>query len=93
MGFHVGQKVVCIDASKRNQNNQWRGDIPVKDAIYTIAGFYHADHLPGLILVEIKNFPFGGSYDALRFRPVQERKTDIGIFTAMLNTKQKEIVE
>ena len=86
MTFRVGQKVVCIDASKRRLLGVWAADIPVKGCVYTVDGFLEHPLGPGLILVEIKNDidEHGGAYDARRFRPVVERKTDISVFTRLL---------
>jgi hypothetical protein len=89
--FVVGQKVVCVDAS--------RSDTLEKGRIYTVKGF--DTHLSrsnltgemtslGLHLVEVRP-RLRKSYDAIRFRPVVTRKTDISIFTAML-TEQKQPV-
>lgn len=71
--FHVGQKVVCVDAGI------WRKI--ANNVVYTIHSI-NADHGLWLRLIEVD--PLGGGYLSSRFRPVVERKTDISIFTAML---------
>lgn len=94
--FHVGQLVVCIDATpQKNYNKSGKlvqtTDLLEKGRIYTIRcvvpdyPFQNGPKL-GLLLEDVIrvvsnrfDFPFG----AERFRPVQ--KTDISIFTAMLN--------
>lgn len=87
--FHVGMKVVCIDASLFNWAtfpNPEVGGIYVIDAI--------TDHIPmgvklkyditiGLSLID---FPTDW-YGSICFRPLI--KTDISIFEAMLAPKQK----
>lgn len=66
-------------------------------------GFSDAPHepdQPAIYLEEIINPPFDYdgwigevSFRTWRFRPVHERKTDISIFTAMLDpTRRKELV-
>ncbi len=83
MMFHVGQKVVCIDDTRREFGlREWDNRLR-RGIIYTIrwVGKY------GVKLVEINRRTRHVSdtyYFADRFRPVIERKTDISIFTAML---------
>lgn len=73
-----------------------RMHLPVAHAVYTVRGvvvfpFSNGDE-PAIYLTEIVNpkVPFwdGGCLEqafwAERFRPVQERKTDISVFTKML---------
>lgn len=86
MNFHIGQRIVCIDAGPSDKGV--RSGL-VKGRIYTISGIFdHWDGL-GLQLNEILtpnaplliHFP---AWRAERFRPIIERKTDISIFTAIL---------
>lgn len=87
--WKVGDKVVCIKRGK------WAADGPqlaIRDPEYNeiceIAGFYLCEDGVYLRLV---SYPEWSVYAAARFRPVQPRKTDISVFTALLNTnKQKE---
>lgn len=92
MTFRVGMKVVCIDA-KNNKGKHWRGDKPVRGRVYTISGLCVSPDKgeDSLLLLEIKNKHFDSTgYLARRFRPVQERKTSIEIFTAMLNPQTRK---
>jgi hypothetical protein len=99
--FRVGQKVVCVDASgilngfyvtcgdltRVETNSQiYAGDV------YTLAwiGSCPETKQPIVHLAE-RNRPFGLGYCVNRFRPVVERKTDISIFTAMLNPSRKKV--
>lgn len=105
--FHVGQKVVCIDDSGHINANGRRGtwedgDAPKVGAIYTVRrSFTNEDGDAILWLDEIRRGPIARKewgddvgYGADRFRPVVERKTDISVFTAMLNpSKTREHVE
>lgn len=86
MSFHVGQKVVCVDAGDRGSHHY----MPlVKGRIYRIAAFgLHPEH-PTAIAVHLVgvrriwnnyDFPFG----ITRFRPIVARKTSIEIFERML---------
>jgi hypothetical protein len=94
VSFHVGQKVVCI-------RDDWSdGSPPLRNgAIYTVVGItapikcfsFGGPSMcrPTIILAEAKN-PNGDDigFNHERFRPVIERKTDISIFTAMLNAQR-----
>ena len=94
--FYVGQKVICVDAI-----NNCVEDFPlIHNAIYTVRGFYNNSYgYPTLLLEEIGARNSGcidDGYKAIRFRPLIEKKTDISIFTEMLNVapiKQKEKIE
>ena len=74
MTFRVGQKVVCVHPV----------DDLVKDAVYEVLAI-------GLSwrntqMLDVNDSQFGClAFYAWRFRPLVERKTDISIFTAMLN--------
>lgn len=86
MIFYVGQKVVCVDNGPTPGRAGWLADIPQTGEVYTIEAFLEVEGEPGFILKEIKNTEYWGfSYAARRFRPVVERKTDISIFTKMLD--------
>lgn len=94
--FHIGQKVVCVDAATRHP------DYPCdlrKGAIYTIRGFNDGYSVPGIgvLLEEIQGRHWRPSgeergYHPNRFRPVVERKTDISIFTRMLEPDHEQNV-
>lgn len=79
--FHVGQKVVCVDAHG--------ADNVIENGIYTIAGLVFS----GLGVTLGEAFPNVGDvgFKACRFRPVVTRKTDIFIFRAMLNTTPETV--
>lgn len=85
--FHVGQKVVCIDDSIGLDGSA----APIEEGrIYTIRGVTKGHSVRGegigLLFEEIPPLPaFPKGYIHSRFRPVVERKTDISIFTDMLN--------
>ncbi len=94
MTFHVGMKVVCVDDDfGKNHNGEL---LPKLNQIYTIRTIEENPFKPGnfgIRLFEIVNHMFEYDDDfaecrfsALQFRPVVERKTDISIFTKMLNS-------
>jgi hypothetical protein len=84
MTFHVGQKVVCVDASL--PQNPWHCQYPlVLRKIYTVHG--HAQTQPSRPACMAVDGS-GRVWECFRFRPIVERKTDISVFTAML-TDQK----
>ena len=76
--FYVGQKVVCINDS--DACCVVKGTVYSVDAVFMYDGklFLNIDG-PNLCRVSRR------AMWAARFRPVVERKTDIAIFTAMLN--------
>jgi hypothetical protein len=97
MTFRVGQKVVCIngydDLAKRYG---CRG--PVKGNVYTIREFDDRGSEPALRLVEITNplkmhrnisEPIEPAFAVAAFRPVVERKTDIGFAHEILRKASK----
>lgn len=106
LDWKVGDRVVCVDASGTNlcgideleegkvYTIAWIGSYP-----HAILGEFVGVRLegvsrPGLTEEECAWFAaFGESpFGPNRFRPVQTRKTDISIFTALLNT-QDELIE
>jgi len=86
MTFRVGQKVVCVDASNT-------GGKLSENEIYTVAVVDTAPISRSQTLwpAELGPRPRDGGWYARRFRPIVERKTDISIFTAMLNPSKQEI--
>jgi hypothetical protein len=95
MTFRIGQKVECIREAgigKKNLETDARfGEV------YTIRGFLEYDGILGLFLQEIINPPtlttigvIERAMTASRFRPIVECKADISVFTALLNTSNRE---
>lgn len=86
MTFHVGQKVVCVDDSP----NRLGEECPVKRGpIYIVSDVGMAWDGPYLNIegVRLARQYFGFAVE--RFRPIVEKKTDISIFTAMLNPNER----
>ena len=82
MAFYVGQKVVCVDAS--------RAPLLEKNKVYKITSiqlpYLRVDCPPdGVTGTESDR-----GYQQWRFRPVVEPNTDISIFTAMLDPARIE---
>ena len=74
MIFRVGQKVVCVDAA---ETNNWNIPELMEGGIYTISW----TDGPDVLLVEPtfrSRFGLNTPFRADRFRPIVERKTDIG---------------
>jgi hypothetical protein len=95
--FRVGQKVVCVDASGRRP--WWDDEAPIEGRVYTIARIFFDIDCEVLEFVELKRCQRSRGwhgcdigYDARRFRPIVERKTDISVFTKMLTPKKRELV-
>lgn len=85
--FRIGQKVVCVNAKPRPGTGWIFWGPPVVGAIYTVAG--HCVSRWGDVCITLSEMD--GQYRAVRFRPVVERKTDIGIFTRMLTDNRTKI--
>lgn len=94
MTFYVGQKVVYVGAieSRLHRLRQWLfpppGGLPVKGNVYVVSEVFI--HEPDLMIevAEIKTETSSlwvRGFRAVSFRPVVERKTDISIFTKMLD--------
>lgn len=82
--FRVGQKVVCVDDSGYRK-------IIHKGDVYTVIGLAPGGFID-MIEIDCEPDALGNSgFYSRRFRPVQERKTDISVFTAMLKTKKSRI--
>jgi hypothetical protein len=89
--FRIGQKVVCIDANGKLYPDK---PYPKQGGIYTVRAIFF-DPIAILLLAEIKNEPLNcccrcrqrhePGYQASRFRPLVERKTDISIFVNILD--------
>ncbi len=90
MAFRVGQKVVCVN----DKPSRFTG-LPTnvrEGGVYTVTKtFLHPRGIPCVLLSEIEVPIHHLGYDASRFRPVVERKTDISIFTAMLNPSKQTV--
>lgn len=93
--FHVGMKVVCVEAMP---GPRWLEHHPAVGDVLTIRGLDPTEDGERLYLwfEEIRNMSFQYrdsfgevSFNARRFRPVVSRKTDISVFLAML-TPNKE---
>jgi hypothetical protein len=86
--FYSGQKVVCV----HDENS---AECLVQDQIYTVKEVVVIPGTIYLTLVEVgvPNYmsPAGRQpgWFHWRFRPLQETKTDISVFTKLLKTKKK----
>ena len=98
INWHVGMKVVCIDDSRPNSGY---GDepVPILDEIYTIRSIRPWTHNYGdknwleVFLVECRRAVreyVSGTYEpgfgSFRFKPLEENRTDISVFTSILNS-------
>jgi hypothetical protein len=88
MTFQIGQRVVCVDDSPPTSG---RALLVVKGNIYTVSDSLNVGGLVGLLLEEVE--PINGiGWHVWRFRPVVCSKTDISIFTKMLDGKRRRVV-
>lgn len=97
--FYIGQKVVCIRDWPPHQHRRYL--CPTKGSIYTVRALQDIGTAPSMYLVEIRNspyvfinvpYPIEPAWIRSAFRPLVERKTDISLFTAMLDGA-KHVVE
>lgn len=100
MTFHVGQKVVCVDASPSRYSSLLVRTPLQKGTIYTVRGIDRWDGVTSYYLEEIVHpvldiwldrEPTEPTWHGRRFRPIAERKTDISIFTSMLNPSKRSV--
>lgn len=92
--FHVGQKVECIARTVDARADPHPG-LTIGN-VYTITAVVREPHWtsPGLLLVEIAPRSRYCSFESRLFRPLVERKTDIGLLTALLDpANHKETVD
>jgi hypothetical protein len=101
--FYVGQKVVCVSDDwwlNGERHDRWYKRLPVCGEVYTIRSIVVLNEFMGGIAglkLEEFIFPDGSRFDgngegafiATHFRPVIERKTDISIFTRILDDVSK----
>ena len=99
--FHICQRVVCIHDVGCPPANEFL-NVPIKGSIYTVRGFVSPDvgyeRTPGMLLEEVvnplwqyKEGVFEQSFHPYHFRPVVQHKTDISVFTRMLdNVRTRE---
>lgn len=91
--FRIGQKVVCVNAGEPRWAKRRPKDAPPlhKGAIYTVSGRGRDGNGDRIIFLD--ELPAEGrtwiGYDPERFRPVVERKTDIGIFQEIARKASK----
>lgn len=92
MSFHVGQKVVCVEDRPHFLDKVKRLD---RGAVYTIREEFRSAVTGryGVFLNEVVMPRLESGEElgwlATRFRPVQERKTDISVFTKLLVSPPK----
>lgn len=91
--FYVGQKVVCIGGES---NPAYPYDESKIGEIYTISNIYETEEDAVLMLEFVELYmpatdEFEAGEPADLFRPIVERKTDISIFTAMLNPSDERV--
>jgi hypothetical protein len=87
MNFYVGQKVVCVnDAGLAGASYSH----PMRGNIYTISAIGLFDGAPHVDVVEFVLYPVPLAWKAYRFRPAIQRKTDITIFTEILDKSRSK---
>lgn len=93
----VGMEVVCIVEGEQRKwwaHNDAARDVepPQPNKIYRISDI-ELDEDDGRIYIGLAEYAPDVGFDARGFRPVEKRRTDISIFTAMLTgAKEREPV-
>lgn len=94
--WHVGMKVVCLPRRGGRWscvNSHPRAPftlLPETGRVYEIAELCF-DEEEQLLYITLVGLDPDALFEAPAFRPVQKRKTDISVFTALLNTtKERE---
>lgn len=91
--FRSGQKVMCVKELNYMKRRYPRIAFPTKGTVYVVRALCDRDSRPSITLYEIRNrrVRFSAtkaigeaSFREDHFRPVDERQTDISVFTAML---------
>lgn len=83
--FRAGQQVVCVNANDYGLPQYGKASTRLKkNAIYTISQIVVLAGHDYLHLVGLE--PHGWHHT--RFRPLSENKTDISVFTKLLNTNK-----
>ncbi len=85
--FHVGQKVVCIESEWEKVIGPYDPVCPKVGQVLTIIGMME---MGGETYIGFPEWHDHG-YHHSGFRPVVERKTDISIFTAMLENSEDRV--
>jgi hypothetical protein len=98
--FRLGQKVKCVKVNERMKAYWSRRGIkfPLVGQTYTVRAHCGLERTPGIALFEISNRVVryrGGGYGEAAFacswfRAVDERKTDISVFTAILTPANRQ---
>lgn len=96
--WHVGMKVVCVQTQEASRAREEGVILPEIGRVYTIRYIGPSDFWPGIFirLNEVRNGPhhLDGEEPSFYhgwFRPVQDRSTDISIFTRMLNPQKQDV--
>lgn len=103
MAFRVGQKVVCVkeglwtcEKTCPEWCSHYRPKLPQYGDILTIREISSGDDGHFIRFVELNNAGLPTldgefQFSSIQFRPLVERKTDISIFTAMLNPSKQTV--
>jgi hypothetical protein len=91
-GFHVGDRVVCIDDSDVDDTGTSTGiRYLTRGKTYTVSRTYVLPSGPGVNLVEIdRPYSYEG-FRAKRFRPALAHEEDVSIFTRALEARSKSL--
>ena len=96
MNFRVGQRVVCVDPTWGCSGPLQASNcpnLPTKGTVYTVRGLISHNENLFLLLAEITNPSVRdlfnriteAVFEAHKYRPVVERKTDISVFRRLLD--------
>ncbi len=103
MTFFVGQKVVCVSDTYEGYGARTGRPITYRfhkqltvGSVYTIRGLGYPRNPNNDLILTLEELVHprknNAGFPAACFKPVKEIKTDISIFTKILNTNHKELV-
>lgn len=92
MTFRVGQKVICVDASPNPEGESLSLKMGATYTIKAVAKLWSTYGVQVFEAVAPETRMRAPFFNATRFRPIVEQKTDISVFTRMLTPNSKEKV-
>ena len=93
LDWHVGMNVVCINASGwfcANHPAPPGIARPIEGNVYAVTHL-DWDEDEDILFVGLSGYSEDHGFDARAFRPVQTRKADISVFTAMLHDERQKV--
>lgn len=100
--WYAGMRIVCVEDEEFQEPEGYYPDKPMKGVVYTVEAIWPFELDSRIIMVGLNEFRkrwqhrlrdgrvLRYGFDARYFRPVLSRKSDISVFTALLNPAKWE---